>query len=216
MGIYYVDCSNINNPLRCRPHNSSPIQLHHYTSSTRRVRRRHKCVPSGPAPSAHVHLSQTWSGWQWELLTMGWEFFPLCTDFTHTVIWQLIHSCCYPQSGSGLGAFRFLVSSSKNWIKGWCLPVTVWLRSQACEEMIHQSLASTFSPVSSVPCPQSCPECHVFFQWSVGVLYFVFFSLLLSWILGSNTHTILFYLFHKSRIFLWIWNHVLNFYMFHN
>lgn len=104
----------------------------------------------------HVQLSQTWFGWQWEQLPIGWEFLSLYWLHTHTVIWQPIHSYCYPRSGSGLGAFRFLVSYSKNWNKGWCLPVTIWLRSQACEEMIHQSLASTFSPMFSVPPWMSC------------------------------------------------------------
>lgn len=121
----------------------------------------------------HVQLSQTWFGWQWEQLTIGWEFLSLCTDFIHTLLSdsQYIHNC-YPRSGSGLGAFRFLVSYSKNWNKGWCLPVTVWLRSQACEEMIHQSLASTFSPMFSVPPWMSCIFPVIY--WSI--LSCIFFS----------------------------------------
>lgn len=121
------------------------------------MHRRHKCVLSGPVPlcSCSAKPDLIWVTMRTVNYRMG-VFVSVYWLHTHTVIWQPIHSYCYPRSGSGLGAFRFLVSYSKNWNKGWCLPVTVWLRSQACEEMIHQSLASTFSPMFSVPPWMSC------------------------------------------------------------
>lgn len=160
----------------------------------------------------HVQLSQTWFGWQWEQLTIGWEFLSLCTDFIHTLLSdsQYIHIVIH---GQGLAWVR---------LDSWSLIQRTEIKVGACllqydSEAKHvRKWFIRVLPPPSVPCSQFPPEWHVFFRWSIEVFYLVFFSLLLSRILGSNTHNILFYLFHKSRFFLWVWNHVLNFYMFHN